>query len=223
MDERIERRAFLKTLATAAGAVVLVPAVSRCASTVAGVSTAGDAAVDAVPVVPPPGWDPIDFNRVRGNAGAIPQTYLPAINGPDGDKKHLGKHLPYRPTVAADAVPAGYVALMWGDPEKGHARHPNAARDDAAGQLGHWYSWIKVRPAVAGEAEEATSAYSSWPAAGAGDTGAYAVFGDGDITADGGRNTIYLAALPAGVKPGDTVRIWAHCLTHGEYVDFLTL
>ena len=48
-----------------------------------------------------------------------------------------------------------------------------------------------------------------------------AVAGGGDITAESGKNTVYLCKLPDGLQKGDTVRIWAHCLTHGEYVDFI--
>jgi hypothetical protein len=33
----------------------------------------------------------------------------------------------------------------------------------------------------------------------------------------------FVAALPDDVAPGDTIRIYAHCLTHGEYVDFMTI
>ena len=69
----------------------------------------------------------------------------------------------------------------------------------------------------------ASRPYASWPAGGEGDAGGYAVLGGGDITADGGRDTVYLARLPADVKPGDTVRVHAHCLYHGEYVDFVQL
>jgi hypothetical protein len=70
---------------------------------------------------------------------------------------------------------------------------------------------------------ELESRYSEWPGISPDDNGAYAVFGGGEITDDAGKNTIYLAALPPGVVSGDTVRIWAHCLTHGEYVDFITV
>ena len=112
---------------------------------------------------------------------------------------------------------------MWGDTSKGYARHPNAARSEANNQQGHWYDWIRIRKAVEGETEELQSNYSDWPGTAPSDNGAYAVFGGGDITADSGKNTIYLAALPEGVKSGDRVRVWAHCLTHGEYVDFLTV
>lgn len=43
------------------------------------------------------------------------------------------------------------------------------------------------------------------------------------LMAENGKNTIYLVALPSDVGPGDTVRSWAHCLTHGEYIDFLAV
>lgn len=219
----LDRRAFLRTLATAAGAVVLVPAVSRCGGT----QTTGDGGVGgdpmAVPMVQPAGWDPIAYNKTRGNAGAIPNSYLPSINGPDGPKSHLGKHLPYTVELPKESAMGGFLALMWGDPSKGHAKHPNAVRNASNNNEGHWYDWIKVRKAVEGPAEELQSTFSDWPGIGPNDSGAYAVFGDGQLTDDKGKNTIYLAALPKDVKQGDRVRIWAHCLTHGEYVDFLTV
>lgn len=226
-----DRRIFLKRLATLTGGVVLVPAISACRGGSAGTGGGEPAAptapakteIPAVPLVEPATWDPIDFNRVRGNAGAIPESYLPKINGPDGVTNHLGKHLPYFPQVSASLVPEGYIALMWGDAAKGYARHPQAKKNESNNMHGHWYNWIRIRKAVEGEAEEMQSAYSAWPGTAPGDNGAYAVFGDGEITEDKGRNTVYLAALPEDVKQGDQIRIYAHCLTHGEYVDFLTL
>ena len=171
----------------------------------------------------PADWDPLAFNRKRGNAGAIPASYLSDINGPDGDTKHVGKHLPYVPQVASGQTPKGFLALMWGDPKRGYARHPNAVRSAANKNQGHWYDWIKIRKATRGQVTEMRSTYSSWPTIGPHDNGAYAAFGGGEVTADKGRNTIYFAALPPDVAPGDTLRVWAHCLTHGEYVDFITL
>lgn len=220
------RRDFLSHLSRAAGAVVLVPIVSRVAhgqslpTSGASPSTGAQA---ALPWTRPEGWDPVTYNRIRGNAGAIPSSYLPSINGEDGVENHLGKHLPYVPGVDAAMVPAGFVALMWGDPSKGHARHPNAVREESNGFEGHWYDWIRIRKATEDEAEELQSTYDEWPGLGSEATGAYAVFGGGDITADAGKNTIYLAALPSDVVPGDVVRVHAHCLTHGEYVDFVTV
>ena len=244
----VNRREMLRDLAAVVGGTVLVPVVSACGGATAMTGAAkdatkevadkaGDAADKAgsaaentiaaakggLPIVAPGGWDPITFNRTRGNAGAIPESYRLSINGPDGDNKHLGKHLPYVPELPEGTVPDGFIAIMWGDPSKGHAKHPNASRNESNHQLGHWYNWIRVRKAVAGDAEELQSTYSDWPKSGEGDSGAYAVFGGDDVTADGGRNTVYLAALPKDVEPGDTVRIYAHCLTHGEYVDFLTV
>jgi hypothetical protein len=213
------RRQFLKQLAHVAGGVVLVPYVTSCGGTEE--TPAGEES--AVPVERPDGWDSIAYNRERGNAGAIPESYRADINGPDGVTKHLGKHLPYVPQIDASLVPAGFLALMWGDPDKGYTRHPNAPKNDSNGQQGHWYNWIKLRLATEDEAEEVQSTYTNWPGTNPPDSGAYAVFGGGDVTADSGKNTIYLAALPQGARQGDTLRVWAHCLTHGEYVDFITL
>lgn len=234
MDNRLTRRGFLEKLALAAGGVVLMPAVSACSSAPetrpetmpsskpAGGNASAPAAMPEVPKEKPAGWDAVAYNKKRGNAGAIPESYLGKVNGADGDAKHLGKHLPYVPSLDEGMVPAGFIALMWGDPSKGHAKHPNAPKTDANPD-GHWYNWIRIRKAVSGDVEELQSAYSDWPGIQDGDNGSYAVFGGGDIKAEGGRNTVYLAKLPADVKPGDTVRVYAHCLTHGEYVDFLTI
>ncbi len=225
----VSRRRFIQELATATGAVVLVPAVSRCGSSAKpAVRAASTPAVRApellpVPMIPTQDWDALAFNRKRGNQGAIPASYLPDINGSEGDTKHLGKHLPFVPDVSGIAVPSGYLAIMWGDPDKGHAPHPNAEPGPENNNEGHWYNWIKVRKATTDTADEAESTYASWPVVAPGDSGAYAAPHGADPSDDDGRKTIYLAALPADVKPGDRVRIWAHCLTHGEYVDFLTL
>ena len=217
------RRAFLDFLAGGAGAIVLSPIAVGCATgpSVSPAATAHDDPL-AIPRERPPSWDPVAFNRARGNAGAIPESYRAQINGPDGELKHLGKHLPYTPPGADAGVPAGMIALMWGDPSKGYAAHPNAPRS-AATPDGHWYSWIRVRKAAAGYAEEKESRYSAWPVSAPGDTGAYRAASGADPSADSGKNTIYLAQLPADVRPGDLVRVHAHCLTHGEYVDFVTV
>lgn len=242
--DKSNRRAFLKQLATSTGAVVLMPLVTSCkkqekedeaptekpeaeakpAETTEEPKAEPAAEAKAeIPQTKPEGWDPIAYNRERGNAGAIPESYRESINGPDGEKKHLGKHLPYIPEVDASLVPEGFIAIMWGNPELGYTRHPNAPRSEANNNEGHWYNWIKLRKATDEEAEELQSTYTDWPGNTDEATGKYAVFGGGDITADSGKNTIYMAALPPDVQPGDTVRVWAHCLTHGEYVDFITV
>lgn len=185
-------------------------------------NTSGETTVEStgeVPPVPmskPARWDPIAFNRERGNAGAIPESYLQSINGPDGTAKHLGKHLPYWPELEGLGPPEGMVALMWGDPTKGHARHPNAPVTEGNPD-GHWYDWIRIRKATDGDAEEVESRFPAWPGEG------FLVQGGGELTAEDGKNTVYLARLPSNAGPGDEIRIHAHCLTHGEYVDFLTL
>lgn len=224
------RRAFLQHLAASTGAVVLLPQVVACGSNAASeppseptASTVGGETVDplAIPQTKPADWDPIAFNRARGNAGAIPESYLADVNGPDGELKHLGKHLPYVPNLDSGVAPIaeGMLAIMWGDPSKGHAMHPNAA-PTGENPDGHWYDWIRVREASA-EAAELESRFSGWPAVGAEDNGAYAALEGGDPTADAGKNTVYLVQLPPDVRSGDVIRIHAHCRTHGEYVDFL--
>lgn len=176
----------------------------------------------AVPWERPEGWNPIAFNRDRGNAGFIPESYRAAINGPDGATAHLGKHLPYVPALAADAVPAGFLAIMWGDPAKGHAKHPNAAPSEEL-PGGHFYDWIRVRKAVHGIATEVESTFTSWPDSGAGDSGRYTADGGPAPTDESGKDTVNLCRLPEDVRPGDLVRIHAHCRTHGEYVDFVVV
>lgn len=227
------RRDVLELLAAATGASVLAPLAVGCGSSSStasepagsGGSEGGEqVAVDplAIPVTRPEGWDPIAFNRDRGNAGAIPEDYRDEINGPDGELVHLGKHLPYVPTLPAGAVPAGMIALMWGDPSLGRTRHPNAPPSETV-PTGHWYDWIRIRKATADGAVEATSTYGAWPAVLDTDNGRIVAQEGTDPTADQGKNTVYLAQLPEGLASGDVIRIHASCLTHGEYVDFLTL
>lgn len=221
------RRTFLKNLALATGGVVLLPLATGCPSggktgkSGAKSGAGAEKGLAALPTTRPEGWDPIAFNKERGNAGAIPESYHASINGPDGVKSHLGKHLPYVPAVEASAVPAGYVAIMWGDPAKGHTQHPNAPISEA-NKEGHWYNWIEVRKAGEGETPALKSEYPAWPPTPE-IKDRYLVSGADDISADKGIHTVYLAKLPEGVGKGDSVRIWAHCLTHGEYVDFLTV
>lgn len=226
------RRAFLQQLAASTGAVVLLPQVVACGSSVEPEprpeptpTGGGETVADpfAVPRTKPADWDAIAFNRARGNAGAIPESYLADVNGPDGELKHLGKHLPYVPNLDSGVSPIaeGMLAIMWGDPSKGHAMHPNAAPSEDNPE-GHWYNWIRVRKASE-EATELESRFSGWPTVGAEDNGAYTALEGGDPAADAGKNTVYVVQLPPDVRPGDVVRIHAHCLTHGEYVDFLTV
>jgi hypothetical protein len=228
------RRDLLELLAAATGATVLAPLASGCGSssssgstetTSAGATTgAGSEAADpmAIPSTRPEGWDPIAFNRARGNAGAIPEDYRDEINGPDGELVHLGKHLPYVPTLPAGAVPAGMIALMWGDPSLGRTRHPNAPPSETV-PTGHWYDWIRLRKATDEGAVETTSTYGGWPTVLDTDNGRILAQEGTDPTADLGKNTVYLAQLPEGLVSGDVIRIHANCLTHGEYVDFLTV
>lgn len=227
----IDRRTFLRALGGAASALVLAPLATSCggaACDAPGADTASTSGAEAtepaspmeIPRERPADWDPVAFNRTRANAGAVPASYLDAINAADGAMNALGKHLPFVPTLPPGTVPAGMIAIMWGDPTKGHARHPNAVRDASNEMHGHWYDWIEIRKAVDGPAVAQRSEYPEWPAPA---SGRFAVLGGGDITDDAGKNTVYLAALPSDVRPGDTVRVFARCLTHGEYVDFLTV
>ena len=235
------RRDFLKKLAGASGALVVAPYFVGCtgssseSSTTHEETSGGDevglavqppaqdvATVDplALPNVKPVDWDAITFNRERGMAGAIPETYHASINGPNGDAGHIGKHIPYLADVESEDPTM--IAIMFGDDAKSYARHPNQARTEENPD-GHWFDWIRIRKATEESADEVECRFSSWPEIGDGDTGRYATKGGGDITEDGGKNTVYLVPLPAGIQPGDTIRVVGHCSSHGEYVDFLTL
>ncbi|MBK8588387.1 MAG: hypothetical protein IPN77_04495 [Sandaracinaceae bacterium] len=237
MNKHFTRRDFFHRVAGATGTLVLAPYLVGCEPTstpdraptampilepVAPTETPA-AEPPSVPLERPAGWDALAFNKRRGNAGAIPASYLDDINGPDGDARHLGKHLPFLPALDPGVVvPAGMLAIMWGDPTKGYARHPNAASTEENPE-GHWYNWIRLRKATAGDTREVESHYRSWPAVEPGDDGAYTALEGDDPARDGGENTVYLAQLPPDVVPGDLVRVHAHCLTHGEYVDFVQL
>lgn len=201
------------------GYLAIAPTFVACKKTPPAV---GSALSGVLPKLKPADWDPVAFNLERGLAGSIPESYHAAITSPDGVEKHVGKHLPYVPRVPERLVPDGFIPIMWGDPSKGYAKHPNAAPSDANGGQGHWYNWIRIRKAVQDAPEEETT-FVSWPEVGSESTGSYVVMGNGDIREDGGRNTIYLAARPHGVRTGDVVRVHAHCLTHGEWVDFITV
>jgi hypothetical protein len=124
--------------------------------------------------------------------------------------------------LAGATVPTGMIALMWGDPSLGRTKHPNALPNEAAPD-GHWYDWIRIRKATTEGAVETTSTYGRWPTVLDTDNGAITAQEGTDPTADQGKNTVYLAQLPAGLVSGDVIRIHANCLTHGEYVDFLTI
>ncbi|MEZ4394621.1 MAG: hypothetical protein R3A48_26410 [Polyangiales bacterium] len=224
------RRDLLKHLALASVAL-LTPSVVGCSSTGAQGSTttptptptpSSGGAAAALPAARPEGWDAIAFNRERGNAGAVPESYRAQINGPDAERMHIGKHLPYLPTLAPGAVPAGMLGVMFGDPSLGRTRHPNDAPSEAMPQ-GHWFEWVKVRKATEGEAQEAVSRFGAWPTPPEGDNGRFIPQEGTDLAADHGKNTVYLVALPPDVRPGDVVRIHGRCISHGEYVDFVTL
>jgi hypothetical protein len=176
-------------------------------------------ALAGVPIVRPSDWDAVVFNTKRGEAGAIPEPYMKQIQAPDGLTKHLGKHLPYQAVgLPKDRKKEGYLAIMWGDPKLGYTMHPNAPKS-AENPEGHWYNWIRV--AIEGnEGSEVETKIDDWPKD---DNGLVVGFEDPDPAANGGKNSVYLARLPRGAQPGDVVRIWGHCLTHGEYVDFVKL
>ena len=219
------RRDLLKQLGALLGAVVLTPTSIGCSSTQNPAPGTGPSAAAGAPMplprARPADWDAIAFNRARGNAGAVPETYRAQINGPDAERQHIGKHLPYVPTLSADAVPAGMIGLMFGDPSLGRTRHPNDAIGESAPR-GHWFSWVKIRKATDEDAPEAESRFGAWPTPPP-DGGRFIPQEGTDLTADHGKNTVYLVTLPAGVAPGDVIRVHAHCISHGEYVEFITV
>lgn len=205
----LPRRDFLRG---AFGLAVLGPTVVACVDSVPATTT-NASAVDALPRTAPTDWDPIRFNRDRGNRGAIPEAYRAQINGQDGELQHLGKHLPYVPAALAVQPSPEWLPLMWGDPKKGYARHSQSET--------HHFDWIRVRKATETETHEVESRFTAWPKPLPTDSGSYAAEEGQDPTALQGKNTVYLVHLPGDVRPGDTVRVHAHCSTHGEYVDFV--
>lgn len=211
----VDRREILR-YAGVTGITLLVPTAVACVHGRPSSSPATRSG--ALPVVRPPAWDSVPFNRERGRAGAIPPPYMAKIDAEDGVAQHLGKHLPFVPVGVR--APLGMLALMWGDPSLGYARHPNASTT-ADDPIGHWYDWVRVRRSFDGPAEEVESSFSAWPRGGGDDTGRFVAQRGADPADDEGRNTVYLATLPSDAQPGEWVRIHAHCLTHGEYVDFL--
>ncbi|MEM7449387.1 MAG: hypothetical protein AAF355_14230 [Myxococcota bacterium] len=173
-----------------------------------------------IPWMEPADWDAIAFNRTRGNRGAIPESYRDSINGPDGEVAHLGKHLPYIPEIDSAQIPSGMLPLMWGDPSKGHVKHPNASPTDDNPE-GHYYNWIRLRKATADEAIELETRFGTWPNNPATSSGRYRAFGGVDRTTNSGKETVYVVQIPPDILPGDTIRVWGHCITHGQYVDFI--
>ncbi|NRA36530.1 MAG: twin-arginine translocation signal domain-containing protein [Planctomycetes bacterium] len=208
------RRDFIKTLSATAAVAFILPSFTSC--TTSGGSGNGGAAraTDplALPSSKPADWDAISFNMQRALAGAAPESYHGSISGEGGDKKHVGKHTPFAPSIKD--VPEGYVAVMFGDDSKSYPKHPNSDT--------HWYDWVSIRKSSAGTAEEVTSKYGAWPSVTANDNGKYAAQGK-DIKENGGRGTVYLAKLPADVKKGDLVRIVGHCKKHGDWVNFVSI
>ncbi|MBW1880892.1 MAG: hypothetical protein JRJ84_21265, partial [Deltaproteobacteria bacterium] len=90
----VDRREFLAKLTLTTGGLLLLPLAASCGGGSEDVTDVADAGtpepteptgpaepvatpeptkdLPAVPLVEPDGWDPIAFNKTRGNAGAIP-------------------------------------------------------------------------------------------------------------------------------------------------------
>ena len=206
------RRELMKGLALSTGATI----VAACApektlrdyNNEAVLKSESGGSTSGVPASRPRGWNPIEFNRNRGlNEGTIPESYHQSINGADGDLLHVGKHLPYLAPVSPELVPEGYVAIMMGDLNRGYAQHPNSEE--------HWYNWIDI--GLEGDSNLYRSRFSAWP------DGSNIALGGGDVSGNGGKDTIYLIELPPGAKAGLSIRVIANCNKHGQYVDFLSL
>ncbi len=179
--------------------------------------------VPGIPDEKPADWDAIQFNYQRGiYGGAIPKSYHKDITSKDGEKNHLGKHLPYVPALTRGRVPAGFLPIMFGNPALGYTPHPNAPRS-ASDPDGHWYTWIKVRKSTPAVAKEMTTNFDDWPTPSGKVNGKIIAYQGEDPSADKGKNTVYLVQLPEDVRPGDTVRVWGYCLNHGEYLDFVRI
>lgn len=227
------RRLFLQQSAVAGLALPTVGSlITGCASSKSGGAAKATAAASkpavtggtpaGVPLVKPSDWDVVAFNTARGDAGAIPASYMAKIKAADGLPKHLGKHLPYLPkNVPADRAKDGYVSIMWGDPSLGYTMHPNAPKSEKNPE-GHWYNWIRVT-IEGNEGSEVETKFDDWPKCTDAVKGMIIGLEDADPSVNGGKNSVYLAQVPTAAKSGDTLRIWAHCLTHGEYVDFVKL
>jgi hypothetical protein len=238
-----DRREFLKDAAmVSSSAVLLGVAACKTAATPAPETAAKQAAAsetegakeamvakateffagpDAPPTAKSANWDAVQYNIARGKLGYIPSAYMAQILATDGIKNQLGKHLPYVPALSPSIQKEGYLPVMWGDPQLGYAQHPNGPKA-ADNPEGHWYNWIRItKEGDAGSLVE--TRFDNWPTVSSEVNGLYKPLSGKDVTLDGGRNTVYLAELPPGLQDGDTVMVWAHCLTHGEYVDFVTL
>jgi hypothetical protein len=204
------RRQVLKLLQLA-GATALLPRVVACAPRQSGLP---------LPPRRDGAWDPIAFNLARARQGAVPAAYLAKIEGPDGISQHLGKHLPFVVTdgnILDAALAANVLPIQWGDPRKGHARHPNAA-PTAELPTGHYYDWVDL---LVGSAETRVG-FAVWPQNRPEYAGRYRGLRAVDPTGEEGRDTVYLVPIHGAARRSE-VRVHGHCLTHGEYVDFVTV
>ena len=203
------------------GGVALSLPLSGCKSADTPPADTAGSDLSVPPSAKPVDWDAVAYNTKRGAAGFIPAKYMADITAPDGHKKHLGKHLPYVVELDPSKMVEGMLPIMWGNPDMGYAKHPNAPRSEANPE-GHWYNWIRI--AIDGEPDsEVETTFDNWPATSDAVNGRIVALDGDDPAAEDGKNTVYLAKLPAGASAGKSLRIWAHCLTHGEYVDFVSL
>ena len=169
------------------------------------------------PTTRPETWDPFQYNFLRGDAGFIPPGYLRQTRGPLSFKVIAGEHLPYRIETPAAKMADGVLGVMFGDPEKGHIRHPSSPRD-SDDPVGHWVDWVKIMKVGGAQVE---TRFDNWPVCSEMVQGRFVPMVGDDPSADGGRNSVMLVRLPEETRQGDELRIWCHCRGHGEYVDFM--
>lgn len=216
--EGIDRRSLLRRLAALGAAPALAAACGGARP--APIDPAERAAYALPPVTPPAGWDPIAYNLARGRVGYIPPDYLAEVKGPGGFAVIVGEHLGYAVQHEAVKLSEGRLALMFGDPRRGHVRHPNSPRTKSD-LVGHWVDWIRVRAVKGGE--EVETRFDDWPVCSSLVQGRILPRVGNNPADDSGRNSVFVAKLPEGVAVGDQLRIWAHCRSHGEYVDYANL
>jgi hypothetical protein len=143
----------------------------------------------------------------------------------------VGESVSHYPT--ATNLCSGHAAIIdcsgssrvaiWANRTNVMAIKQNDGKNEVEGiTVGHWYNWVRVRNASIENAHEIESTFHAWPGPqDESDATVFSVLGSGKIEDNDGKNTIYMLSRPADLNTGDTMRIYGHCLYHGEYVDFV--